>query len=166
MKYLLSFIPSKFKNIIKYFQNLVLGTKSDIDSCFSQSWFRNGIYFLVCYSSITWHNPDTNIKNAKPSDQRFRPCHENRLIKTISMIQVKGWRFWGLGPVMKIQITAIATAHYLHASFKALLEHMGCRVHIVGIILMSPFSRQGQNLSWLSLAFKIDWRVVLLICLQ
>ena len=38
---------------------------------------------------------------------------------------------------------------------------------IVGIVLMSPFSRQGQNLCGLSLAFILDWRVVshkLLIC--
>jgi len=61
VKYLLSFIPSKFKNIIKYFQNLVLGTKSDVDPCFSQSWFRSGIYFLVCYSSMT--QPEFGIQN-------------------------------------------------------------------------------------------------------
>ena len=96
------------------------------------------------------------MMNAKLSRQRFWHCHKNRLIKTIQSI-----------PHNLYVIVTLTSLYCACLSWFILIFSKGrltwhSPIGIVWIVMMIPFSWQCQNLCLLSLAFIIDWRVVLI----
>ena len=96
--------------------------------------------------------------NTKLSPHRFWPCHENSLIKTIQMLPHNlyvSFKLTSLYCGLRI-ILVYPNPQYSDAELKLTYRLWGT----IGIVFMSPFLWQGQNLCGLNLVFVKDRRVV------
>ena len=95
---------------------------------------------------------------AKLSKHKFWRCHEDGLIKTIDMMPHNLYvsvKLTSLYCGLRI-ILVYPNPQKREANLKLTYRLRG----IIGIVLISLFSCQGQNLCGLSLTFIVDWRVV------